>query len=285
MAVAPLTPGRRHRDRSLLRRITRSRAARELFARAAKTPLALKVPGKGRIEGGTVEIRPQELGEIELRIGKLPDQEVADALLAAGADEEIWLRRIAHGEMRRQLRLAVPAGTARSRARHGVDRLKEIPSSAVVRRDGEGELAIAGGACLGAPDEPLDGLAEGRDMPDHTQTDPGLVELLDFLLERHAKQLLQHRDFLFGPAPVLRAERKQGEVLDAALCARAHHRAHRFDAATMAGNARQEALFRPTPVAIHDDGNVPRHDARVGDGLGGAYEHSQWVGRGGARPA
>jgi hypothetical protein len=41
---------------------------------------------------GHVEIRPQLLGEIELRIGQIPQQEIADALLTPGADEQIRIR-------------------------------------------------------------------------------------------------------------------------------------------------------------------------------------------------
>ena len=41
----------------------------------------------------------------------------------------------------------------------------------------------------------------------------------------------------------------------------------------MAGDARQQALLRPAPVAIHDDGDVARNGAHIGNGFGGAGEH------------
>ena len=44
-------------------------------------------------EGLLVEIRPQGFREIQLRVRALPQQEVAQALLAAGANQEIHLGR------------------------------------------------------------------------------------------------------------------------------------------------------------------------------------------------
>src|SRR5688572_21119172 len=74
----------------------------ELLARAAEAPLALAVRRDRLVERRAVEIGPQRLGEIELGVGKLPEQEVGDALLAPGADEKIGLGRIAHREIRRE---------------------------------------------------------------------------------------------------------------------------------------------------------------------------------------
>src|SRR5258706_7083762 len=70
----------------------------ELLARAAEAALALAIGGHRGIEGRGIEVRPQRFGEIELRVRELPEEEVGDALLAAGADEKIRLRPVAHGQ-------------------------------------------------------------------------------------------------------------------------------------------------------------------------------------------
>src|SRR6266545_6977747 len=57
----------------------------QLLARAPEAALALAIPGDRRVELPGVEVRPQRRGEIELGVGELPKQEIADALLAAGA--------------------------------------------------------------------------------------------------------------------------------------------------------------------------------------------------------
>ena len=53
---------------------------------AAEAP----VPARERIDRGSevvlAEVRPKRLGEVELRVGALPEQEVGQPLLAAGAD-------------------------------------------------------------------------------------------------------------------------------------------------------------------------------------------------------
>src|SRR5689334_11743252 len=68
----------------------------ELLAGAAEAPLAPLVRRDRLAERLGAEIGPERLGEVELGVGELPEQEVGDALLAAGADEEVGLGRIGH---------------------------------------------------------------------------------------------------------------------------------------------------------------------------------------------
>ncbi len=66
-----------------------SAAPRALPAEPARAPGELE---QRLVEGGRAEVRPQAVGEHELRVGGLPDEEVADPLLAAGADDEVGVR-------------------------------------------------------------------------------------------------------------------------------------------------------------------------------------------------
>ena len=75
----------------------------ELLAGAAEAALAPAVRGDRGVERRGVEVGPQRLGEVELGVRELPQQEVADALLAAGADEEVGLGRVAHREIGREV--------------------------------------------------------------------------------------------------------------------------------------------------------------------------------------
>src|SRR3972149_1668332 len=77
----------------------------ELFAGAPEAPLAPVVGRECGFERGAVEVRPQRIGEMQLGIGKLPEQKVAHALLAAGADEQVRIRRVTHRQPRRQVLL------------------------------------------------------------------------------------------------------------------------------------------------------------------------------------
>src|SRR5437762_14064608 len=71
-----------------------ARRVRQLFLRETETTLAAGEEVQRSFELGHIELRPQHLAEKELRIGRMPQQEVADPLLAAGTDHEIDLRHI-----------------------------------------------------------------------------------------------------------------------------------------------------------------------------------------------
>src|SRR5438105_2501992 len=70
------------------------RGLRDLLRRLAEAPLARRVVGKRGVERGGVEIGPELLAEIQLRIRRLPQQEIGDALLAAGADDEVGVGHV-----------------------------------------------------------------------------------------------------------------------------------------------------------------------------------------------
>src|ERR1700719_1570234 len=54
-------------------------------------PFALLIVCQRRIEFRAPKIGPQRLGDVDLRIRDLPQQEIADAQLAAGADEQVGI--------------------------------------------------------------------------------------------------------------------------------------------------------------------------------------------------
>jgi hypothetical protein len=51
------------------------------------------------IELALVEIRPERVAEVQLGVRKIPQQEVADALLAAGADQQIGIRQAGESQL------------------------------------------------------------------------------------------------------------------------------------------------------------------------------------------
>ena len=89
---------------------------------------------------------------------------------------------------------------------------------------------------------------------------------LDVVLEQRAEleadvALQQHHqrvDFGARPLPVLDRKRVQREHLDAEPRRALDDVAHGVDAGAVAFDARQMALRRPAPVAVHDDGDVRR---------------------------
>src|SRR4029450_6332554 len=71
-------------------------------ADAAISPLTPTELGDRLLQMVLAEIRPQRVDEHQLGIGTLPEQEIADALLAAGADQQV---RVGHAP-RQQFLLA-----------------------------------------------------------------------------------------------------------------------------------------------------------------------------------
>src|SRR5258707_8402912 len=229
----------------------------ELLAGAPEAALPLAIPGDRRVELLGVEVRPQRRGEIQFGIRKLPKQEIADALLAAGANEQIGFWRVVEREVRSELLLGEPLGRQRGAAHQLQQGLHQIPAAAVVGCNRERESRIARGELLGAVRELDHARPEGCDVTDYLQAHLVLVQPLGFLLQGGHEQLLEGRNLFGGSAPVLRAEGEQGEVFDAPVGARTRDLTHRLDPLLVTGDAREIALFGPAPVAIHDDGDMP----------------------------
>src|SRR5689334_11968416 len=241
----------------------------ELLAGAAEAALAALVRRDRLAEGLGAEVGPERVGEVELGVRELPQQEVGDALLAAGADEEVWLGREGHRQALGEALLGDGCGGVVAAA--AVGRLQDVPAPAVVGGDGEREPLVARGELLAAADELDDARVEARDVAHDLEADAVLVELADFLLERLEEELHEEGDFVGGAAPVLAREREQRQELHALLVAGLHHLAHRLDALAVAGHARQEPALRPPPVAVHDDRDVPRDGAHFRNGGGRAH--------------
>src|SRR4051794_21779418 len=69
--------------------------ARSRSIRSATEPaLAGRVFGEGEIEVGGPEVGPQGLGDDELSVGRLPDQEVREPVLATGADHQVGVWKV-----------------------------------------------------------------------------------------------------------------------------------------------------------------------------------------------
>src|SRR4051812_34995588 len=69
----------------------RKRAGGALVADAAIATLAAAELGDGALEMLLAEVGPQRVDEHQLGVGTLPEQEIADALLAAGADQQVGI--------------------------------------------------------------------------------------------------------------------------------------------------------------------------------------------------
>src|SRR3989338_9652713 len=98
---------------------------------APETPLALAEVLERRLELGHGKVRPQGRREVKLGVGALPQEEVAQAQLAAGADEEVNVGGVAGDE---------PGEVGRRVAVEAARRLEDGLAAGVVDGQGQGEV-------------------------------------------------------------------------------------------------------------------------------------------------
>src|SRR6185295_8686131 len=196
---------------------------------AAVAPIALLV-GHHRLEQiAAAEVGPQRFGHPDLRIRDLPQQEVADAHLAARADEQIRIRLPRGVEQLPEAALVqVVGGDAhRDRAARGVH---DLGAAAVVQRDVEQHAGIAGGL----PDADLElVLHVGRELlgaADDAEADVVLEEGAELEPDVPLEQHHQGVDFGAGPLPVLDREGVERQNVDAEPRRGFDDVAHRIDA-------------------------------------------------------
>src|SRR5579859_25467 len=274
-APAPATTRLAGIPTGLMQRIAWHRFTRELFAGTTEAALAVAIGIDRATQRLRVEVRPEFVGEIELGVGKLPEQEIADALLPASTDEQVRLGRVVHGQIRREMCLAKTARWLGLIACHAVDRLQDIPAPAIVRCDRQGKPVVGCRQHFRFGNHPVQSWFETGQIADDFQSDAILVQLGDFLLQRDHEQLHQERNLVLRSPPILAAEREQCQIPHALRCTGLGHRAHGFEAALVPGHPRQEAAFRPAPVAVHDNGDVARYGANLGYCDGRALVHAE----------
>src|SRR5258706_16221691 len=181
---------------------------------AAVAAVALLV-GDDRLEQiAAAEIGPERFGDPDLRVRDLPQQEVADAHLAARADQQIRIGLPCRVEELAEAPLVERLGAhaGRDRATRGVDDLR---APTVVQRDIEAHARVARG--------PVDAdlqlaLHVGRQLvgaADHLELDVVLVERAELEPDVPLQQHHQCVDFRARPLPVLHRERVERQHLDA----------------------------------------------------------------------
>src|SRR5471032_1376058 len=119
-----------------------------LAADAAIAPLAPPEFGDGFLEMGLVEGGPQGVDEHQHGVGALPEQEVADALLAAGADQQVGIGHTGGQQfLLEQLLVDLLGGELAGRhlAREDASGAQNLVARAVVYADVDVDPGVAAG--------------------------------------------------------------------------------------------------------------------------------------------
>src|SRR5690606_29326766 len=201
-----------------------------------------------RLERGPVEVRPQRGREPQFGVGQLPEQEIADPAVAAGADEQVRWREVGQGDPRADRGLVdlvgpqPPGGhVLGQRTRGGC----HVLAPAVAGGNGQGEAAVAAGERLGGLHPRADVGREAGAVANEAHLDPAPVQLLDLAVERGQEQLHQRADLFLRPAPVLAGEGEQGQGPDALLQAVVDAHVDRPGPGAVADRARAAAARGP----------------------------------------
>ncbi|MBG9885012.1 hypothetical protein ABE10_00110, partial [Bacillus toyonensis] len=215
------------------------------------------------------QIRTQRLDEVELAVRALPQQEVAQALLAARADHEVGVGLSSRVEMladhlRRQVRgqiLERPSGglMVRHDASHRVD---DLVASAVADSEVDVESRVPVGALLGLGENA--GKRLGQDLCPAYVLDPP-VPFVGQRIGELADDLDQVRDLSrVALDDVVRRQQVQRDDSDPQVVTPAQELTHLRRTGTMAVRSRRIAeLSGPASVAVDHHRDVMRHGRRV----------------------
>ena len=211
----------------------------------------------GGIEIGLAEVRPQGRREDELRVGALPQQEVAGALLTAGADDQVGIALAGGVEVLGEAILVDLRDRHAGSQQHsgGVDDLRP---PRVVEGDVERHPLAVPGPLLGLPDGAHDVGGGFVQAPDDAHPDALCDQLVGVLSHGAVDQAEQAGHLVVGAPPVLPAEDVEREHLDPLVGRDAHHRPDRLDPLDVASDGRQPPGGSPAAVAVHDDRDMSR---------------------------
>src|SRR6185437_15841721 len=234
----------------------------QLTGREAEASL----PAGEKLERGRelrlVEVGPEPITEIELRVGDVPEEEVADPPLAAGADQQVRIRQPAELERGGEALLVDvrrAQGAARALGGELTCGLHDVPASAVAHGHLQLQARIGARALLRGADLRLQPHREALPVADEAHAHALAVQLRDLAIDGLEEQAHEARHLLRRPRPVLAREGEEGQRLDAEPAALLDTQAHRCQAGLVACRAGQAARGGPPAVAIHRDGDVPGH--------------------------
>ena len=208
------------------------------------------------------KIRPGNRGKVKLRIGQLPEQEVGDPLLIAGADQKIRIRdpsriqtaaEIRLGEV---LRLQLPLLHF---THQFLGSPEDLVPSAVIDGDLEVQTVIVLSCFLQLGDPVPNILIQSGLLSQHPHTHAVLFRRLQTGLHIVSQQLHQRVHLVLGTIPVLRGESIHRQVLDPHPVGFLTDDLHCLGALHMAVVSGHSLCLCPSAVAVQDNGNVTGH--------------------------
>src|SRR5687768_5986231 len=203
----------------------------------AEAPLPAAKVGDRPFQIRRGEVRPPRVGEVQLRIRRFPQEEIAEAALAASANEQIDVR-----------------ADARRVGRRSCDRL----TRGIIHREAQMQARPIRGEPLRRVDLAEERCRQAVAAPNDGETHSVLLERRRFRGEVPVKESHERRDLTGWTLPVVGREREQRQRAHAEAWRALDDASDGVGARAMPGGASQAARGRPAAVAIHNDRDVQR---------------------------
>src|SRR5579862_3282106 len=237
-----------------------------LSDQTTEAALAAAVLDDGGFERGAVEVRPVGRHEHQFAVRGLPEKKIRKPLLAAGADNDIGIGHVRSVKVARQQLGRNSVGrklTLRYFSGETAGSARDLLARAVIKRDDQRESRVVARQIFRFLQQETDVAVERLPLADDTHPHIALMQVGKIVANEAAQQHQKILDLGLGPRPIFRAEREDGQIRNAEVARRTHGPAQSFHSAPVSFHPRQAARRRPAPIAIHNDGNVPRHSKAV----------------------
>ena len=228
-----------------------------LFGGFAESPFAVLIVGNGAVQLFGREIGPEDFGEVEFAVGALPEQEVAQSEFTAGSDEEfgvgheLRLECLPDGLLVDVLGLECSLGNTFGNVPH---RVGDLPARGVRESQHHGHAGVGSGVSLTAFERPANKVGEWRAIADDPQAN--VVGHEEFFLKAVDDERHQRGDFSLGSAPVFGGEGVECEEPHPEVRCLFGDVSHGGGSFLVSERTIESAGFGPSPVAVHDDGDV-----------------------------
>jgi hypothetical protein len=228
-------------------------------ATLTEAPLAPLEARDGGEEIVLREVGPEPVEERELGVGRPVEQEVRQAKLSAGADDEVGIPDAQAREARAQHRgvdihgVEPPRDGLRGELARGRG---DLLPAAVGEGEREGHLLVLRRDAAQGVEHLAHGLGQAREVADGHEADVVVEDLVALGDQELPEQPHQRLDLARGARPVLLAERVERQRLDAEAATDPHDAADGGAAGLVPRLPRLPARLGPAAVAVHDDADV-----------------------------
>jgi hypothetical protein len=236
-----------------------SRDALRSFRQAAVAAFALLKIEQGLQKLGAREIRPEGFGHINLGVGNLPEEKIAHAHFAAGADEQVRIGKSGGVQVLGNhffIDASVGETIVSDAIEDAIEGVDQFRAAAVIERYRELHARIASGLLHGAIHIGAHRFGQLVRPPDHQETDIITMNDGQLFAQVLTQEAHQEIDFRFRAAPVFHGEGVESESGDIESGASFDYGSRGLDAGAMTRNSRQVTALRPASVAVHNYGDV-----------------------------